>query len=277
MYFENCVKLSPICKLDEKSYSGGMKNKNSKSKFLYIFGKNPIEEILETRPELVLRVYAKDTVNDIETAELLPFLRKHKISFMKVPEKKLKQLVGEVSHQGFVAEIKEFPMLELYDFLEGLDMESNPSVLVLDEIQDPHNYGAILRTAAASGVSAVIVGKNNQATITGTVFKTSAGALTKVPVVQVANISTTLERLKKEGFWTAGLAMEGDQLYWKQDLTGPMAFVVGNEGRGMRDLTKKTCDYLLSIPMQEGVESLNASVSAAVLLYEWRRQAELDS
>jgi len=250
-----------------------MKNKVPKTKFIYIFGKNPIEEILMTRPELVVRVYAKDTASDIETAALTPYLRKNKIGFVKVPEKKIQQLVGPVSHQGFVAEIKEFPMIELYTFLEGLDMDSNPSVLVLDEIQDPHNYGAILRTAAASGVSGVIVGKNNQASITGTVFKTSAGALTKVPVIQVANISTTLERLKKEGFWIGGLAAEGTMTYWKQDLRGPMAFVVGNEGKGMRDLTKKTCDYLFSIPMEEGVESLNASVSAAVLLYEWRRQA----
>lgn len=224
------------------------------------------------RPDLVLRVYAKETVGEVELSVLLPYLKKKKIPFVKVPEKKIQQLVGDVSHQGFAAEIKEFPMLDLYEVLETLDMESNPAFLILDEIQDPHNYGAIIRSAAAAGMSGIIVSKNNQASITGTVFKTSAGALMKIPMIQVSNISNTLERLKKEGFWTAGLAMEGETSYWQQDLKGPMAFVVGNEGRGLRDLTKKTCDYLLNIPMEEGVESLNASVSAALLMYEWRRQ-----
>lgn len=249
-----------------------MKSKSSKHQFIIIFGKNPIEEILMNRPELVVRVYAKDTVGEIELATLLPFLKKRKIPFVKVPEKKIQQLVGDVSHQGFVAEIKEFPMLDLYEVLETLDMDANPAFLVLDEIQDPHNYGAIIRSAAASGVSGIIVAKMNQASITGTVFKTSAGALMQVPVIQVSNISNTLERLKGKGFWIAGLAGEGDVSYWDQDFKGPMAFVVGNEGRGLRDLTKRRCDYLLRIPMEEGVESLNASVSAALVMYEWKRQ-----
>lgn len=249
-----------------------MKEKGTKNKFITIFGKNPIEEILVSRPDLVVRVYAKDTVGEVELSELLPYLKKKKVPFVKVPEKKIHQLVGDVSHQGFVAEIKEFPMLDLYEVLETIDMDANPAFLVLDEIQDPHNYGAIIRSAAAAGVSGIIVSKNNQASITGTVFKTSAGALMQVPMIQVSNISNTLERLKEKGFWIAGLAGEGDVSFWKQDLKGPMAFVVGNEGRGLRDLTKRRCDYLLHIPMEEGVESLNASVSAALITYEWRRQ-----
>ncbi len=249
-----------------------MNEKGGKNKFIHIFGKNPIEEILMTKPHLVARVYAKETVQEFELAELLPYLKKHKIAFVKVPERKLEQLAPGVSHQGFVAEIREFPLQDLNDVLDKTDMEANPAFLVLDEIQDPHNYGAIIRGAAASGINGIIVGKSNQAGVTGTVFKTSAGSLTRVPIIQVSNIATTLERMKEKGFWIAGLAMEGSVSYWKQDLRGPMVFVVGNEGRGLRDLTKKRCDYLLSIPMEEGVESLNASVSAALLLYEWKRQ-----
>lgn len=249
-----------------------MKTKESQNKFLYIFGKNPIEEILMSKPSLVVRVYARENIPEFELSVLLPYLKKHKISFVKVPEKKLDQLVGGVSHQGFVAEIKEFPMQDLDTVLSKIDMENNPAFLVLDEIQDPHNYGAIIRSAAAAGVQGVIVSKNNQASITGTVFKTSAGSLARVPIILVSNIATTLLQLKEKGFWVAGLAMEGDTSYWKQELTGPMVFVVGNEGRGLRDLTKKRCDHILSIPMEEGVESLNVSVSAALLLYEWKRQ-----
>jgi len=249
-----------------------MKAKEATKKFIYIFGKNPIEEILMNQPHLVLRVYAKEGIEEFELAELLPYLKKNKIAFVKVPEKKLEKLVGSVSHQGFVAEIKGFPMQNLFEVLETVNMESNPAFLVLDEIQDPHNYGAIVRSAAAAGMNGIIVAKHNQATITGTVFKTSAGALTRIPIIQVSNIATTLEQLKEHGFWVAGLAMEGKNNYWKESLTGPMIFVVGNEGHGLRDLTKKRCDYLLSIPMEDGVESLNASVSAALLLYEWKRQ-----
>lgn len=249
-----------------------MKAKASTNKFIHIFGKNPIEEILLTKPSLVLRVYAKEGIPDFELASLIPYLKKNKIPFMKVPEKKLEQLAPGVSHQGFVAEIKEYPLQDLHTALEKTDIDSNPAFLVLDEIQDPHNYGAIIRSAAAAGVNGIIVAKNNQAGITGTVFKTSAGSLSRVPIIQVSNIATTLLQLKEKGFWVAGLAMEGTANYWQQELSGPMVFVVGNEGHGLRDLTKKRCDYILSIPMEEGVESLNASVSAALLLYEWRRQ-----
>ncbi len=249
-----------------------MKAEGKQSKFMYIFGKNPIEEILMNKPSLVVRVYAKEGIPDFELSVLLPYLKKHKIPFVKVPERKLEQLAPGVSHQGFVAEIKEFPMQDMNEVLEKIDMDKNPAFLVLDEIQDPHNYGAIIRSAAAAGVNGIIVAKNNQASITGTVFKTSAGALARIPIIQVSNIATTLLQLKEKGFWVAGLAMEGSTNYWQQELTGPMVFVVGNEGHGLRDLTKKRCDYILSIPMKEGVESLNASVSAALLLYEWRRQ-----
>lgn len=249
-----------------------MKKGSEQNKFIHIFGKNPIEEILMKKPSLVMRVYAKEHIPDFELSVLLPYLKKHKIPFVKVPERKLEQLAPRVSHQGFVAEIKEYPLEDMNDVLDTVDMNTNPAFLVLDEIQDPHNYGAIIRSAAAAGVSGIIVAKNNQAGITGTVFKTSAGALARVPIIQVSNIATTLLQLKEKGFWVAGLAMEGSVNYWQQDLRGPMVFVVGNEGHGLRDLTKKRCDYILSIPMEEGVESLNASVSAALLLYEWKRQ-----
>lgn len=249
-----------------------MKPKAPQNKFIYIFGKNPIEEILMKKPNLVMRVYAKEGIPEFELSVLLPYLKKNKIPFVKVPERKLEQLAPGVSHQGFVAEIREYPLSDMYEVLEKVDMNANPAFLVLDEIQDPHNYGAIIRSAAAAGVSGIIVAKNNQASITGTVFKTSAGALASIPIIEVSNIATTLLQLKEKGFWVAGLAMEGSTSYWDQELTGPMVFVVGNEGHGLRDLTKKRCDYILSIPMKEGVESLNASVSAALLLYEWKRQ-----
>lgn len=249
-------------------------NKGQKpaKKHFYIYGKNPIEEVLKDFPRYVVRVYAKDTTKEPELASLREHLKKNAIGFVKVPEKKMKQLVGDVKTQGIIAEIREFPMKDIDTVIGGLDMEKNPSVLVLEEIQDPHNFGAIIRSAAAAGVSAVVVSKLNQAPVNATVFKTSAGTVTKIPIVQISNIGVALEKLKKAGFWIAGLAMEGSKKYWDDAYDAPTAFVVGNEGKGLREKTLEKCDFIISVPMVNGVESLNASVSSALVVYEWKRK-----
>lgn len=145
---------------------------------------------------------------------------------------------------------------------------------MLDGIEDPHNMGAIIRTAECCGATAVLIPKRHTAPINATVAKTSAGALESIPLVQVGNVAQTIEELKKQGFWVLGAHMEGQQTLYQADLTSPLVLVIGNEGKGLSRLTKERCDFLVTIPMYGRINSLNASVAAAILMYEAVRQRQ---
>lgn len=244
----------------------------SKNSNFYIYGKKPIEEVLLADPKNVKMVYVKETINERDLEEIKKYLSKNKITLAKIPERKLKEMVGDVQTQGFVAELKEFKSLDLKDWLETLDLESNPLVFVMDELEDPHNVGAVIRVATAAGAAGVILSKHRQAPINATVFKTSAGTVVKMPLIVVTNTNEALRKLKEHKFWVVGLDMDAKKTIWDEDFAAPMAFVIGNEGHGVREKTKETCDYLLNIPMERGVESLNASVTAGVVAYEWKRK-----
>ena len=190
---------------------------------------------------------------------------------MDVPGSKLYELVGSVNDQGVVAAVSHAEYIDFEEWLEEVEPNPDTAVLLLDEIEDPHNFGAILRTAAAAGISAVIVPKHRQAPVNAAVFKTSAGTAGRIPIVRAVNLNQAILSLKENKFWIAGLDMEGETI-WNHTFDVPMAFVIGNEGRGMRKKTGEHCDFLLSLPMFNNVESLNASVSAALVCYEWRRQ-----
>lgn len=239
---------------------------------LYIYGRKPIEEALLADAKNVKMVYFKDSIKEGDLIEIRKFLSKNKIPISKVPENKLISLVGDVNTQGFVAELKTFKSTDFVDWIQTVDKDSNPLVFVLDELEDPHNVGAIIRVAAAAGASGVIMSKHRQAPITSTVFKTSAGTASKLPIVVVSNTNDAIKKLKDEKFWVIGLDADEKKNIWKEKFDAPVAIVVGNEGRGIRESTKNACDYMLSIPMEGGVESLNASVSAAVVAYEWKRR-----
>lgn len=161
--------------------------------------------------------------------------------------------------------------ITLKDILSKVKSKENACIVVLDELTDVHNVGAIIRTSVATGAEAVIVSKHNQAPINDTVMKTSAYTADMIPIVEM-NINDGLRTLKENGFWVHGLFMDGEKSLWNSDLTGKVAIVVGSEGDGIHHLTQKLCDFALSIPMAKGVESLNASVSAGVALYERLRQ-----
>ncbi len=193
---------------------------------------------------------------------------------VEVPGTKLFDLVGKVNDQGVVASVSMAIYIEFEEWLESFKPTNNSAVLLLDEIEDPHNFGAILRTAAAAGIDAIIVPKHRQAPVNATVFKTSAGTAGRIPIVRAVNLNQAILSLKEHKFWIAGLDQTANTLLWEQTFDVPMAFVIGNEGRGMRKKTGEHCDFLLSIPMKNSVESLNASVSAALVCYEWRRQKE---
>jgi 23S rRNA (guanosine2251-2'-O)-methyltransferase len=181
----------------------------------------------------------------------------------------------DATHQGVIAVINTASLLIPFDKfikkweVQGAHASPSEAVVVLAEVQDPHNVGAIIRSAAAFGLSAVFIPEHNQAGITGAVVKTSAGMAFRIPLVSIGNINYTLKVLKEKGFWTYGLAMEGSAPLEGESFALPIAFVVGNEGHGIREKTLAACDVTLSIPMHPRTESLNAAVSAAIVFYAW--------
>ncbi len=237
----------------------------------FIFGRNPVEELLKTKPEQVEKIFLKKGALQRGFSSILTLASKNRIPVTDVPGSKLHELVGSVNDQGVVAAISLASYLEFEEWLDSIEPDANTAVLLLDEIEDPHNFGAILRTAAAANISAVIVSKHRQAPVSAAVFKTSAGTAGRIPIVRTVNLNQAILTLKENKFWIAGLDMDGKPL-WDHTFDVPMAFVIGNEGRGIRKKTGEHCDFMLSIPMTNEVESLNASVSAALVCYEWRRQ-----
>lgn len=242
----------------------------------YIYGKKPVEEQLVKNPQNVMRIFISDVISGTssEFAMLKTYAKEHKIPFNSISKHKIKEYVGDVNAQGVLALVKKYEYMEWDEWVEIVDIQKMPAVLILDRIEDTHNFGAILRTAAAVGISAVIVAKGQQAPVNGTVFKTSAGAALHVPIVRVANINQTIKKLQDMRFWVAAIDMDetGKNTIWNQKYDTPMAFIVGSEGKGISEKVREHADFILSIPMEKKVESLNVSVAAAVTLYEWKRQ-----
>lgn len=238
----------------------------------YIYGFNPVEEMLNESPDRIDKIYIRKNLSSGNLNKIFKLASDNRIPITEVPDQKLTDLAGKVNNQGIVAGISEISYIEFEDWLDNIEPDSDTAILLLDEIEDPHNFGAILRTAAAAGISAVIVPKHRQAPVNATVYKTSAGTAGRIPIVRAVNLNQAILALKENKFWIAGLDQNADSVLWEQTFDVPMAFVIGNEGRGMRKKTGEHCDFLLSLPMENNVESLNASVSAALVCYEWRRQ-----
>ncbi len=239
---------------------------------LYIYGRHPIIEQLNREPEKVDKLYIRDTIAGGPAQEIIRLASEHRIPVQRVPGRKLSELVGAVNDQGFVALITPVQYEDLDEWLETIDSATKPLALILDEIEDPHNFGAMLRTAAAVGAAAVLVPKHRQAPVNATVVKTSAGTAGMVPIVRVVNINSAIRDLQSAGFWVCGLDQEAESTVWEHKFDTATALVVGSEGKGIREKTLELCDFKLRLPMEPGVESLNASVSAALVMYEWRRQ-----
>jgi 23S rRNA (guanosine2251-2'-O)-methyltransferase len=250
-----------------------MKNKRiiSTKDLLPVFGVHPVAAVVEKFPKLVARILFQESGNQSRLGELKALARTQKVSVHVVPEKQFTKYVDDsMVHQGVVALLRSFPYTEYEEWFESVDMDKNPAVLLLDEVQDPYNVGAIIRSAAAFGIDAVLLPKNRQVGITGTVIKASTGTAFLVPIVKVSNVNQAIRDLQEARFWVAGLDMEGESL-GKATFDTPTVFVIGGEGKGVRRQTKELCDFLYKIPINENVESLNASVSAAIACYEWSR------
>lgn len=242
----------------------------SKNKEELVYGLHAVRQILTTEAERILAVWIQQ---DAKLHTIVALVQQYGLTIQYVPKTTLDKLVNGQRHQGIVIRCRVKPLLTVTTLESCLDaLVVPPLLLVLDEIQDPHNLGACLRTADAAGVHAVIVPKHHACELTSTVRTVACGAADTVPIIQVTNLATTLRWLQQRGIWLVGAASEAPQNLYRTRLTGPIALVLGAEGTGLRRLTRDTCDILISIPLFGKVESLNVSVAAAVCLYEAVRQ-----
>ncbi len=240
-----------------------------------IYGLHAVTAALKQRPKAMCSMWFDGSRRDERMKSLLQLAENFSVSQHSVSKKNIEVICPESAHQGVVAIVKSVSPRgesDLQELLKHLD--EPPFLLILDNIQDPHNLGACIRTANASGVHAVIVPKDRAVGLTPVVRKVSCGATESTPFVQVTNLARTMRMLQKEGIWMIGAAMEGKSSIHQASLTGPLALVMGAEGRGLRRLTRENCDTLVNIPMTGDVESLNVSVATGVCLYEAVRQRQ---
>jgi 23S rRNA (guanosine2251-2'-O)-methyltransferase len=243
--------------------------KNTKEQ-VYIYGTHAINEALERSPEAVRHIYFVEKRDE----KMLERIQKLDIPFDNCDADHLPRGVErDANHQGYIALINPKKILQDYKpFINNLEVTDDTGIVVLNELTDPHNVGAIIRSAAAFGMAGVLIPEHRQAPITGAVVKVSAGMAFALPIVSIVNVNTVLRDLKDKGFWIYGLTGEGDTSIQKEQFTKPSVFVLGNEERGIREKTEETCDFRLSIPIQKDVESLNVAASAAVTFYAWKSQ-----
>ncbi|MBQ3654480.1 MAG: 23S rRNA (guanosine(2251)-2'-O)-methyltransferase RlmB [Synergistaceae bacterium] len=235
-------------------------------------GRKPVIDLLTKSPSRCAKLIIANNVRPPFLDELLDLARSKNVTWQVAAPEALDKLSGGEKHQGVICRLTQAKTMELEEFLRGLEGEKSALIVVLDHIEDPHNLGAVIRSAEAGGASGVITAKRRSAVPNDTVIKTSAGASLRLPVVQVANITRTLEALKSANFWTVGLDAEAKVSIWSERLPDRTALVVGAEGFGLSRLVGETCDLLIKIPIkQEGVSSLNASVAAALGIFEWAR------
>lgn len=236
-----------------------------------IFGRNPVLEALKAGTTINKLIVAKGEQKG-SIQEILRLAKEQRVQVQLVERNKLDKMCAGQNHQGVAAQIATADYVDWQDMLQAAkDKGEDVLLVILDELEDPHNLGAILRSVDAVGAHGVIIPKRRAVPLTDGVAKASAGAVEHVPVARVANIAQTIDELKKHGVWVAGASMEGKEMY-RQDLKGPLALVIGSEGKGISRLVGEKCDFFVSIPMRGKINSLNASVAAGLLLYEAYRQ-----
>ncbi|MCK7487996.1 MAG: 23S rRNA (guanosine(2251)-2'-O)-methyltransferase RlmB [Bacillus subtilis] len=233
---------------------------------IQVFGKNPAKEYLSTGKPII-----KAYLLENNHADIVDQLKRREI-VLEVLGKPAMDRKFAFIHQGVVFDTPDFPTIALEDALRKYQSRVHPLLVLLDGIEDPHNLGAIIRTAEAAGAQAIVIPKNRAAGITGTVVKVSTGAIEHIDIVEVVNLNQTIEKLKKQGYWIVGTTLEAKQPYTEINIDTPLAIVIGNEGKGMSRLVRETVDYNVTIPMAGTTNSLNASVSAGVILFDILRR-----
>ena len=243
----------------------------------YVYGVHPVAEVLRAQPGHVRRLLIQPG-EPARLAELRRLAERQGIAIEETPRQALQRHVGRGVHQGIVAQVAPFEYAELNVELQRTRAVDAPAPLwlVLDQVQDPHNLGALIRSASALGADALLMAKDRACEITATVHKAAAGATAHLPIVRVTNLCRGIDALRGAGLWTVGTVPDAPKILGQLDLVLPTALVIGAEGRGMRRLVAAHCDHLVKIPMAQGLASLNASVAGAIGLYEAARQRGLD-
>jgi 23S rRNA (guanosine2251-2'-O)-methyltransferase len=231
-----------------------------------LYGRNSVMEALRAERRRIRRIVVADTTHGLEP--LLAAARAHRVPVEMTDRHRLDQRVG-AHHQGVIAEADPFPYVGMQEILQA----ESPLLLALDSLQDPQNFGTLLRTALAVGVDGVLIPEHRAVSVTPAVSNASAGAVEHLRIARVTNLARTLRQIKANNIWVYGLAVDAPQPYWDADLSGPLTLVVGSEGSGLGRLVQESCDALVHIPMREGsIQSLNASVAGSLVLYEAFRQ-----
>ena len=233
-----------------------------------IVGKQPVLEALKSRQpiERILILHGT-TGSHIDQAKQIA--RKLAVPVKETDKERFAEIAGDTLTQGIIAIIDSYRYAEIEEILAVAQQKNeSPFILILDEIEDPHNLGALIRSAECAGIHGIIIPLHNAASVNSTVAKTSAGATAHLPIARVTNIAQTLDELKKAGVWIVGTELETAKLYYEHDYRGSLAIVIGNEGKGIRRLVKEKCDFLVKIPMHGKIESLNASVAGALVMFE---------
>jgi 23S rRNA (guanosine2251-2'-O)-methyltransferase len=237
-----------------------------------IYGKNPVLEALEAGQSINKIFLASGPKNPVDK-KIIQLARQIGIPVREVDRRKLAEIAGHDKTQGVVAVVMEYAYAAIEDiFKNSQNKNEAPLLAILDEIQDPHNFGAIIRSAEAFGFHGIIISKDRSVGITETVVKTSAGAVVHLPIARVNNLAATIKELKKKNIWIAGTDQDAMDTIFDADLNRSLAIIIGSEGKGMRRLVKEKCDFLVRIPMVGKINSLNASVAAALVFCEARRQ-----
>lgn len=237
-----------------------------------LFGFHAVSVRIKTAPQSIVEVLFDSSRRDARMKQFLARAREAEVRLIEADSLRIAKLAGSHGHQGVAARVEAVQQVNSLDDLLDSLTDENPLILVLDGVTDPHNLGACLRVADGAGVHAVIAPKDHAAGINATVAKVASGAAETVPYFMVTNLARTLNELKERNIWVVGTSDTAEKSIYQMDLKGPVALVLGAEGDGIRQLTRKTCDELVQIPMKGAVESLNVSVASAVCLYEALRQ-----
>lgn len=237
-----------------------------------IEGRNSVLELLESGKD-INKIYVTRGEKHGSINKILAIAKERKIIVVEKDKRQMDEMAQEENYQGVIAIVPPFEYVEIEDILNmAKEKNEEPFVLILDGIEDPHNLGSIIRTAETAGVHGIIIPKRRAASVNSTVNKTSAGAVEHMKIARVNNISDSIEELKQAGLWICGTDINAEKYYYNQDLTGPLGIVIGNEGKGISEKVKKSCDFNVKIPMKGKVTSLNASVSTGIIVYEAVKQ-----
>lgn len=240
-----------------------------------IEGRNSVIELLESGRD-VNKIFIQSGERHGSINKIIAMAKERKILIAEMSKEKMQQMSQTENYQGVIAIVPPFDYVDVEDILlEAKSRQEEPFVVLLDGIEDPHNLGSIIRTAETAGVHGIIIPKRRAASVNSTVNKVSAGAVEHMKIARVNNMVDTIKYLKEQGLWICGTDMDTKTYYYDQDLTGPIGIVIGSEGFGMSRLVKENCDFLVKIPMKGKITSLNASVSAGIVMYEAVKQRRI--